>query len=289
MYPTRSEQKGVACLAYSRGCPYGCSYCASKSIWGKIVKWRSAKNTVDELKQVQRRFGTNTAFFTDLTFNLEKDKVLELCREITEQKISVNWYAMLRIVSPDGSLLVDEELLDAMKKAGCSKIGYGLESLIPEIQEKYDKRGEINILEQVLDYGNQIGIINKAFLIIGEPRFETRETLELTKELLRGLSLDELRISFLTPFPNTLTCFESKQEKRMLTKDWSRYTSDEPILKADNLTREELVEAREEIFKDFYQNPNYEKRIRFKVKRFPHLKKSYEEYFEFLEKKGVYK
>ena len=287
MYPTKSEQKGVASIAYSRGCSYGCSFCASKNIWGKTVNWRSVKSIVDEIEELQRQFRTNTIFFTDLTFNLDKGKVLELCDELTKQKISVSWDAMLRATSPDGSLLVDKGLLEAMKKAKCAKVSYGLESLISEIQEVYNKKGEINALKQILELGNSIGLINKGYLIIGEPKLETKETLDYTKEILKELSLDELRISFLTPFPNTSTYFECEQEKRIITKNWAKYTSDEPILELDHLNKEELIEARKKIFREFYQNSSYEKRMKSKIKRFPHLKKSYDEHLQFLEQKEV--
>lgn len=286
MYPTKSEQRGVASIAYSRGCLFGCSYCASKNVWGRQVRWRSAKNVVDEIESLQEGFETNTLFFTDLTFNLNKERVIELCDEIRRRNIFVNWYAMLRATSPDGSLLVDEELIMKMAEAGCRKVSYGLESFIPKIQEQYNKKGDLSVLRRVLEIGDQIGLINKANLIIGEPRYETIETLEATKTLLIDLPLDELRISFLTPFPNTSIYLECEKEGRITTRDWSSYSSDEPILKLDNLTKEELIKAREAIFSSFYQNPNYLKRVELKVKLFPHLRKSYEEYFDFLKRKG---
>ena len=63
----------------------------------------------------------------------------------------------------------------------------------------------------------------------------------------------------------------------------------EKVLKLDNLNKDELIEGQREIFEEFYQNPDYEKRMKSKIERFPHLKKSYDEFLNFLKQQGVLK
>ncbi len=288
MYPSRSEQKAVASIAYSRGCPYGCSYCASKNIWGKTVKWRSAKDVVKEIKELQKKFGTNTLFFTDLTFNVNPKKVYEICDELKHQKIDINWYAMLRIADPDGRPLADKKFLKAMKDSGCSKVSYGIETVIPEIQKDYNKPLSLEGIREILEVGDSIGLINKGYFIIGDPRIESKETVEKTKKIISGLPLDDIRISFLTPFPGTDLYEQYKSENRITTDDFARYSSDELILRLDKINKNDLEEAQRDIFTSFILNKNYENRRKSKIKRFPHLKKSYDEYFKFLESGGNY-
>ena len=289
MNPSRSDQKAVDSIAYSRGCPYGCSYCASKNIWGKTVKWRSAKNVVEEIKELQKQFGTNTLFFTDLTFNLDSEKVYELCNELKNQKVNINWDAMLRIADPNGRPLVNRKLLEIMKNAGCSKVSYGIEAVVPEIQNNYNKPLNLEGIKEILEIGDSIGLINKGYFIIGDPKIESKETLERTKKIILELPLDDIRISFLTPFPGTNLYEQYKDEDRIISNDFAKYSSDEPILKLDNLSRDELIERQREIFEEFYQNPNYKKRMESKIRKFPNLRKSYDEFLDFLEQKGVLK
>jgi anaerobic magnesium-protoporphyrin IX monomethyl ester cyclase len=289
MYPSRSEQKAVASIAYSRGCPYGCSYCASKNIWGKNVKWRSAKNVIEEIKELQKRFGTNTIFFTDLTFNVNPEKVYELCNELKKQKVDINWYAMLRIADPNGRPLADKKFLKAMKDAGCSKVSYGIETVIPEIQKDYNKPLNLEGIRKILEAGDSIGLINKGYFIIGDPRIESKETLERTKKIISELPFDDIRISFLTPFPGTDLYEQYKSENRITTDDFARYSSDELILRLNKINKNDLEEAQRDIFTSFVLNENYGNRRKFKIKKFPFLKKSYEEYFGFLKSKEAIK
>jgi len=276
MNPPLSKQKGVAQILYSRGCPYGCSFCASRNIWGDKIKWRSAKNVVEEIKELQKRFGTNAIFFADLTFNANPGKVYELCNEIKNQKVDIKWYALLRIATPSGRSLISEELLTLMKNTGCSKVGYGLESLTID-EKSYKKFIDLNTLKQVLEYGNNLGLIQRGYLIIGHPS-ETKESLELTKKRLMELPLDDLRVSFLAPFPDTSIYHEYKLKGIITTDDWERYTGNEPILKLDNINKKELEQIRAEIFSSFFNNSNYKKRIESKIKKFPNLKDGFYEF-----------
>ena len=289
MYPSISDQNAVTSIAYSRGCSYGCSYCASKNIWGKNVKWRSAKNVVKEIKELQKRFGTNTLFFTDLTFNVNSEKVYELCNELKKQKVDINWYAMLRIADSNGRPLANKKLLKAMKDAGCSKVSYGIETVIPEIQKDYNKPLSLERIREILEVGDSIGLINKGYFIIGDPRIESKETLKRTKKIISELPLDDIRISFLTPFPGTDLYEQYKSENRVTTDDFARYSSDELILRLDKMNKNDLEEAQRDIFTSFILNKNYGNRRKSKIRRFPHLKKSYEEYFGFLKSKEAIK
>lgn len=276
MDPPQSRQKGVAQVLYSRGCPYNCTFCASKNIWGNSVKWRSAETVVAEIKELQDKFGTNTIFFTDLTFNLNHKKVLELCEKIISSKIDIKWYAMLRMTTPHGEILVSKELLRTMKDAGCTKVSYGLENLTSE-EKSYKKFSNLNTLKNVLECGNELGLIQRGYLIIGLTS-DTKESLKLTKEILMSLPLDDLRISFLTPFPNTSIYHEYRSKGMIMTNDWERYTGNEPILR-HNISDRELKIIREEIYSSFFNNPNYKRRVELKIKKFPHLEDSFGEFF----------
>jgi radical SAM superfamily enzyme YgiQ (UPF0313 family) len=46
---------GSTVLTTSRGCTFGCVYCASPGIWGRKVRYRSPQNVADEIDQVVTR------------------------------------------------------------------------------------------------------------------------------------------------------------------------------------------------------------------------------------------
>src|SRR3989344_5869734 len=96
MSPPISAQRAVTQMTYSRGCPYSCSYCTAPSMWLPTVSWREPKHVIGEIKETQKRFGTNTVFFTDLTFNANPARAEKLCDAMLDEGIRLYWYAMAR-------------------------------------------------------------------------------------------------------------------------------------------------------------------------------------------------
>jgi anaerobic magnesium-protoporphyrin IX monomethyl ester cyclase len=57
-----------------RGCPYECTFCASKKVWKGHVRFRSPENVVEEVKEVHNKYGTKFFYFVDDTFTLNKKR-----------------------------------------------------------------------------------------------------------------------------------------------------------------------------------------------------------------------
>jgi len=67
-------------LITSRGCPYNCTFCASKTIWARKTRNRSVKKIVEEIKYTNRNFNTTTFRINDDTFTLNKDRIVDFCK-----------------------------------------------------------------------------------------------------------------------------------------------------------------------------------------------------------------
>jgi anaerobic magnesium-protoporphyrin IX monomethyl ester cyclase len=81
----------TATMITSRGCGNHCKFCSTTRYWKK-VRFRSAKNIVDEIENVMENFPSikNFVFFDD-TFTGRRDHALSVCDEILERKIKINW------------------------------------------------------------------------------------------------------------------------------------------------------------------------------------------------------
>ena len=104
---------------------------------------------------------------------------------------------------------------------------------------------------------------------------------------MKSLAVDEIRIGLLTPLPGSAIYEEFKKEGLILTNDFSKYTTDEYIIKHTDFSPEAMAEFREEMFREFYKSKEYEKRKQEKLKKYPYLKQSYDEFYEFLHEKDV--
>lgn len=267
--PPKSRQISVAQIANSRGCPHGCSYCSSKNMWGSSVVYRQPARVVDEMEFLVENFNTNLIFFSDLTFNLNKKKVIALCNEIIKRDLSISWFCGCR------SEGIDEEIVSAMKAAGCSRMHFGIEALDEVSLKEIRRLKTFGTVEKALEIASKAGIITRAYLMIGYP-WETRQQLETVNDTLNKLHIDDLRISYYTPFPGTTI---KRDEDQILTDNWDDYTTDKPIFKLKDMDREELISLRDSIFSNFYRSQSYNLRYRDKINAFPHLRESFEEFF----------
>jgi len=233
-YPPPPKQISAAQIAYSRGCPYFCDFCASPLIWGNKLSYRRAIDVVDEILYLQERFGTNFLFFNDLSFNVNKKKVLELCREMIKRIEGVHWFAYATIHG------MDYEIAKTMRDAGCSRL-------------------------------------------IGWP-WESKETLEKTGELIKQLKIDQLRLSFVIPFPGTKFY---EQQKHRITRPFEDFSGDNPVMPSEYLSIDELKDAATALFIYFYNSKEYQKHVDEKTKQHPHLKASFEYFYSYLKEHGT--
>ena len=117
----------------SRGCPYNCSFCSVPSIWGRRNTERNIDNVISELELLRRKYKVRTVHIADDTFVLRKARVIEFCEKLRAKKIKVNWSCYGRIN------LMDTELMDVMKSAGCIGVFYGIETGSDKLLRKLHK------------------------------------------------------------------------------------------------------------------------------------------------------
>jgi radical SAM superfamily enzyme YgiQ (UPF0313 family) len=292
-YPSPNQQSAVAQIGYSRGCCYECTFCSSPVVWNKShgitealkrVTYRSAISVAKEVRNLHEKYGVNLLYFTDLTFNDNASKVRDLCQALIDEGLhegsdldadhlshSVHWYALLRIG-------LDWETAKLMARAGCSKIGLGIESFDHKLLRKYNKLfvNSETVLSS-LQASDAAGIINRCLLVFGSPE-ETPKTVANTIEFLKRLPIDQVRVAFLTPFPKT-PLFEILFDK-ITTQDLALYDEEHPIIRCDSFSPEDLKKARLKIAWEFYGSEEYGERCRKKLHRFPWLEKSYKWFFD---------
>jgi radical SAM superfamily enzyme YgiQ (UPF0313 family) len=123
----------------SRGCPYGCSFCASPQIWGRRVRFRSAANIVDEMRHVQGRCGISRFHFWDDNFTINPRHTRELCEALVAAKLGVEWVCLDR----GEHIHRNAELLPLMRAAGCIGVEVGVESANPDTFAHINKNQDL--------------------------------------------------------------------------------------------------------------------------------------------------
>ena len=272
-YPPSSEMV-YAPMVFSRGCPLRCSFCDSPKMWKKIVQFRSSVNTVREMLLLRDTYNVNYFFFEDLNFTINKDRVRALCEEMLRQKVGIFWACQTR------ADMVDADLLSLMKQAGCSKIAWGVESLSEKTLQNINKRWEVRQIAEALRMSSDLGIINWAFYIIGFP-WENELDILSAAAGLASLDIHQLRVSIATPFPGS--GWHKEFPPSALSPELSLYDTNHLVYDHPTISPERMKELQNEVFIRFYRSAKYRENVANMARKFPHLRKSFDEFLAYMD------
>jgi radical SAM superfamily enzyme YgiQ (UPF0313 family) len=235
-----NPKKSFTAMMTSRGCPSKCIFCSSNIVFGRKPRFRSAKNIVDEMDQIVNKFGINQIKLYDDTFTLRPKLVIETCNEILDRGLNINWACSTRVSN------VSNELLSKMKEAGCSQVGFGIESGSPKILKNIKKGIKVEQTEKALKTTKDVGIEIFPYLMIGNPGedyttvWETVEFLYRNRQYIPKTGLGK----FVTPYPGTELLEIVKEKNQLLTENWDVYFhSKEPLIRTDALDYQELSDV----------------------------------------------
>ncbi|OGD52699.1 hypothetical protein A3K80_04360, partial [Candidatus Bathyarchaeota archaeon RBG_13_38_9] len=180
-----SDSAPVAPILTTRGCPFQCTYCASNIIWQCKLRFRSCTNVVDEIEHLVKDFGVRHIHFSDDNFTFSDKHVVDVCNEIINRNVDITWSC------PNGVRVdsLNDTLLRKMRHAGCTTLGFGIESGSQKVLNNVNKRLDLSIVSKAIKRAKKYNITTFGFFVLGLPG-ETRETLERTIKFSKNLDLD---------------------------------------------------------------------------------------------------
>lgn len=237
-----------------RGCPYLCTFCSwTQTLMGRKYRVRSTANVLDELEWIQDNLDVKEVFFEDDTFTINKQRVLEFCRQYKERDLDITWACNARVD-------LDQETMGAMKKANCRLLIAGYESGSDEILKNVKKGSSVKQIRQFADNAHKADLLVHGDFVIGLPG-ETKETIEITKRLIKDVKADLLQVSVASPFPGTEFYDWCRENGYLLTDDPNEYLDEQGHQKAvvsyPWLSAEEITAAVDGILKEYYVSLSY--------------------------------
>jgi radical SAM superfamily enzyme YgiQ (UPF0313 family) len=179
-----------------RGCVHACTFCASKKLWGRSVRFRSVENVFEEIKTIYDKYKTRFFEFRDDTLTLNIPRAKKLFRMIIDSGINIQWTCDTRVDS------IDKEVLVLMKRAGCIRVKIGAESGSQRILDKVKKGITIEQIRHAVTLIKEAGLEFTLYLMIGFPT-ETEEEVQKTLELAKELNPNYYSLSVLAPYYGT--------------------------------------------------------------------------------------
>ena len=235
----------------TRGCPAACTFCDIRKTKFRI---RNPENVVDEIEQLVN-IGVDDLFFVDDTITIDKKNVLEICNLIVKRKIKIHFKISARVDT------INKEVIKALKKAGCYRIHYGIESANPK-HLKYLQKGQTpEKVERACKMTREAGIGFFAYMMIGIPH-ETREEMFETVDFAKKLKPDYAQFSICTPYPKVELYYQMLEEGIVPEDYWQEFAekpSADFKIKFWNkdFSEEELRELQDECHARFYRSPTY--------------------------------
>ncbi len=194
----------------SRGCPGKCTFCGSPRFWGHRIRFRSPENFVEELALLHGK-GISFFYFSDDTFTINGNRVIEICKRILQKELKIVWVAISR------ADCVSESILYWMRKAGCIQISYGIESGSQKIRGLLNKNLQTDDARKAFALTRRYGILPRAYFIYGSPQ-ETWETIEESIELMKEIRPLSCVFYILEIYPGT-TLYAEHQRAAKATDD----------------------------------------------------------------------
>ncbi|GBD97952.1 MAG TPA: B12-binding domain-containing radical SAM protein [Nitrospirae bacterium] len=202
-----------------RGCPYNCAFCMQ--VLGRKIRSRSPENICREIEHAVSHYGGHMISFIDELFlNNDKrtEKVLQLMIETGLSK-KIKWAAHTR------ANIVNPELIDLAKRAGCFSISIGVESGDDEILKAVGKGITVERIKKAVKIIKGAGLALETFFIIGHPN-ETKETVRKTIDLAAELNPTTIAVGIMVPYPGTRVYNMAKNGEggyRLLSENWAEY------------------------------------------------------------------
>jgi len=241
-----AKNEPFATVLTDYGCPYPCTFCVIGTLG---FQTRPVDEVLEEIDAL-RANGVRELFFMDQTFGVVRSRGLALCRAL-EERGDLSWTAYTR---PDTG---DEELLAAMKSAGCHTVMMGVESADDELLAAYEKGYKSSIILDAFRRAKDLGLRTVGTFIIGLPE-ETKSSLEKTLELAVRMDMDFMSLNmavprFGTPFRKQALELGLASEKDLVMDQGGA----DAFLPTSTLDRKTMLAMKKRMVRRFYMRPSY--------------------------------
>jgi len=226
----------------SRGCPYSCKFCTTHKFNNGLWRPRPVEKVIHELKVISQNRKITDIFFVDDNLTANAKRIETLCELIIKGKKrgelnDFKFFAQIRV----DSVVKYPQMVKKMAEAGFWAVFVGIEGVSEKKLRAIRKGFSFKKVLDALKLLHKYNIIVIGNLIIGLDLYETEEDLKKEIEYMKTIDIDIISYVLLTPFPGSDTLKEFEERGLVVTKDWSKYTVFEPVIRTYTLNQKQLL------------------------------------------------
>jgi radical SAM superfamily enzyme YgiQ (UPF0313 family) len=234
-------------ISTSRGCVYQCSYC-DRSVFKKGFRSNSFEYTYEHLRYLRKRFGIRHVNIYDDLFTVNRKRILALCQKLSAEPLGVQFNCAVRIGH------TDDELLRALKEAGCLMVSVGVESGDPDQLERLKAGITLDMVRETITRIKANGLRAKGLFMMGVVG-DTEESIRRTSDFIIELGLDDMNMSKFTPFPGA-PCWSTIHAEGTFEENWKLMNCVNFVFVPKGIeSKERLDQLYDEHVRRFYTDP----------------------------------
>jgi anaerobic magnesium-protoporphyrin IX monomethyl ester cyclase len=248
LYTRPDTDEMMTSIQTNKGCPAGCVYCLVKSVAGEKIASRSPEKIAEEMEICKKEYGIKNFYFRSDTFTFNKDWMIEVCKEIINKKMDVNWCCNSRVDT------IDKERIEWLKKAGCWMIGFGTESGDQRILDEMRKGTTLKQAEEAVELCSRHGIKTYLFWVMGLP-WEDEVSIKNTIKFAKRLKGDFAEFHIAYPFPGTEFYDFGLKHALFSKEDLFKGDVKNSVVRSFYLSKEEISRYRDTAMFTYYLDP----------------------------------
>lgn len=241
--------KRVMQLYTSRGCPVGCTFCASTN-FAKAYRARSVDGVISEIRYYQQEYRIDEIQFADDNLTFDRRRAMELFEKMSA--LGIPW------CTPNGIMIntLDETLLDRMIASGLYQITLSVDSGNAEtLRHKHRKPVNLSRLPDLMTFLDSRGVLMHGTLVVGMPG-ESEEDIRKGFEFIEDLPFHSMNVFIAQAIPGS-ELFEQQVSNGTITYEGALHIDTaRSTLRLSNIEAHRL----EELVETFLER--YNKRIR---------------------------
>lgn len=248
-YPSR--EYSYANIIGSRGCPFRCTNCQPGLNNVSSFRVRKVEKVIEEMKFLMNSYGVNHFVFYDSELYIRKEWIMEFCKAVKENNFKMTFEGNARIH------LIDDEILDALKSAGCVRLAFGVESGSQRVVNEILCKG-VHVENSLGNFDKVVsrGIEAHAWFMLGIPGEKWEDVLK-TIDVAKRTNADTIEVNIATPWPDTKFYVIAKQNGWLLNEDYMTYNEKVGgIIQTPYLSVDQVYAARE-LFKNELKKAGY--------------------------------
>lgn len=240
---TAREANKAFPIDVGRGCPFGCTFCSTKTFWGRKYRLKSPQRILTEVQTLCQNYGITYLGFAHDMFTMNRAKVLETCQLLQTLDFPITWRCSARIDC------IDTEMIDAMVASGMREIFVGIETGSERMQKLVNKNLKLDKVLPLLQYLHDKGVSVTTSFIYGFPEeteADVTDTLALIAQIAQigNVRIDTHLCTFL---PGTALSVRY-QDDLTLTEFYTDITGKEGVAEC-----QELIREHPELFRHFWE------------------------------------